>query len=41
LSKPDSFSFAYDVEENQVLGATSGINEVFQKKYPFSRQGRF
>ncbi|KAJ9667099.1 hypothetical protein H2201_002618, partial [Coniosporium apollinis] len=32
LSKPDSFSFAYSIEENQVIGATN-MDEIVKDNY--------
>jgi hypothetical protein len=34
LKKPNSFSFAYDVETNQMLSATY-VNQVFRPNRPF------
>lgn len=34
LKKPNSFSFAYDVETNQMLSATY-VNQVFGPNRPF------
>jgi membrane protease YdiL (CAAX protease family) len=39
LKKPNSFSFAYDVETNQVLSATH-VNQVFGIGSAFSRGGK-